>query len=77
VLIANGRKDRPTRIAPIVVSLGHEVIARESRSRTSQPVIARERHDVALVGLDEISEHMLGLARADQASTTAARRATR
>ena len=35
VLIANERKDRLALVAPIVVGLGHEVIARRSTSRTS------------------------------------------
>jgi hypothetical protein len=34
VLIANERKDRLALVAPIVVALGHEVIARGSRSKT-------------------------------------------
>ena len=29
VLIANERKDRPALVVPIVIGLGHEVIARE------------------------------------------------
>ena len=37
VLIANERKDRLALVAPIVVALGHEVIAREIESPTSAP----------------------------------------
>src|SRR5215213_8240961 len=48
VLIANERRDRLALVAPIVAALGHEVIA-------------RERPDVALVGLGESSDHALVL----------------
>jgi AmiR/NasT family two-component response regulator len=61
VLIANERKDRLALLAPIVVALGHEVIAREIEVEDVGPVTARERPDVALVGLGESSEHALGL----------------
>jgi AmiR/NasT family two-component response regulator len=58
VLIANERKDRLALVAPIVASLGHEVIAREIEV---DDVTARERPDVTLVGLGESSEHALSL----------------
>ena len=61
VLIANERKDRLALVAPIVVGLGHEVIAREIEVEDVGPVTARERPDVALVGLGESSEHALDL----------------
>jgi AmiR/NasT family two-component response regulator len=61
VLIANERKDRLELVAPIVAGLGHEVIAREIDVEDVGPVTARERPDVALVGLGESSEHALGL----------------
>jgi AmiR/NasT family two-component response regulator len=61
VLIANERKDRLALVAPIVAALGHEVIAREIEVEDVGPVTARERPDVALVGLGESSEHALGL----------------
>jgi AmiR/NasT family two-component response regulator len=61
VLIANERKDRLALVAPIVAGLGHEVIAREIDVEDVGPVTARERPDVALVGLGESSEHALGL----------------
>jgi AmiR/NasT family two-component response regulator len=61
VLIANERKDRLALLAPIVASLGHEVIAREVDIEDVGPVTARERPDVALVGLGESSAHALGL----------------
>jgi response regulator NasT len=61
VLIANERKDRLALVAPIVVSLGHEVIAREIEVEDVGMVTARERPDVALVGLGESSQHALDL----------------
>src|SRR3954468_7888490 len=61
VLIANERKDRLALVAPIVAALGHEVIAREIEVKDVGAVTARERPDVALVGLGESSEHALHL----------------
>ena len=61
VLIANERKDRLALVAPIVVALGHEVIAREIDVEDVGAVTAREQPDVALVGLGESSEHALDL----------------
>src|SRR5579884_1936791 len=61
VLIANERKDRLALVAPIVASLGHEVIAREINVEDVGPVTARERPDVALVGLGESSKHALDI----------------
>jgi response regulator NasT len=61
VLIANERKDRLALVAPIVAALGHEVIAREIDVADVGFVTARERPDVALVGLGQSSEHALGL----------------
>ncbi len=61
VLIANERKDRLALVAPIVTSLGHEVIAREIDVVDVGAVTARERPDVALVGLGESSQHALEL----------------
>jgi AmiR/NasT family two-component response regulator len=59
VLIANERTDRLALVAPIVVALGHEVIAREIDVAEVGAATARERPDVALVGLGEDSEHAL------------------
>jgi hypothetical protein len=59
VLIANERKDRLALVAPIVIALGHEVIAREIDVEDVGPVTARERPDVALVGLGKSSGHSL------------------
>jgi response regulator NasT len=61
VLIANERKDRLALVAPIVAALGHEVIAREIEVAGVGAVTARERPDVALVGLGGSSDHALGL----------------
>ena len=61
VLIANERKDRLALVAPIVASLGHEVIAREIEVSEVGRVTARERPDVALVGLGKSSKHALDL----------------
>jgi AmiR/NasT family two-component response regulator len=61
VLIANERKDRLELVVPIVAALGHEVIAREIEVEDVGAVTARERPDVALVGLGASSEHALDL----------------
>jgi AmiR/NasT family two-component response regulator len=61
VLIANERRDRLALVAPIVASLGHEVIAREIEVNDVGAVTARERPDVALVGLGASSDHALTL----------------
>src|SRR6187401_507976 len=58
VLIANERKDRLALVAPIVVALGHEVIAREIDVADVGAVTARERPDV---GLGASSAHALEL----------------
>jgi AmiR/NasT family two-component response regulator len=61
VLIANERKDRLAIVAPIVIALGHEVIAREIEVEDVAEVTVRERPDIALVGLGESSDHALEL----------------
>jgi AmiR/NasT family two-component response regulator len=61
VLIANERKDRLALVAPLVVGLGHEVIARDIEVEDVGTVTARERPDVALVGLGDSSRHALDL----------------
>jgi AmiR/NasT family two-component response regulator len=61
VLIANERRDRLALVAPIVAALGHEVIAREIEVNDVGAVTARERPDVALVGLGASSDHALTL----------------
>src|SRR5947199_6297781 len=59
VLIANERRDRLDLLAQVVASLGHEVIAREIYVKEVGAATARERPDVALVGLGISSEHAL------------------
>jgi AmiR/NasT family two-component response regulator len=61
VLIANERRDRLELLAQVVAGLGHEVIAREVEVSEVGAVTARERPDVALVGLGLSSEHALEL----------------
>jgi AmiR/NasT family two-component response regulator len=61
VLIANERRDRLELLAQVVAGLGHEVIAREIDVREVGAVTARERPDIALVGLGLSSEHALKL----------------
>ena len=51
VLIANERKDQLALVASAVANLGHGVIAREIDVKDVGVVTARERPDVALVGL--------------------------
>lgn len=61
VLIANQRADRLELLANVVTELGHEVIAREIHVKDVAAVTARERPDVAFVGLGESAEHALDL----------------
>jgi len=61
VLIANEKQSRLKILAQVVAGLGHEVIAREVDVQEVGAVTARERPDVALVGLGLSSEHALGL----------------
>lgn len=61
VLIANERRERLELLAQVVAGLGHEVIAREIDVTEVGAVTARERPDVALVGLGLHSEHALEL----------------
>ncbi len=61
VLIANERRDRLVVLAQVVGGLGHDVIAREIEVKDVGLVTARERPDVALVGLGASSDHALEL----------------
>ena len=61
VLIANEKLERLERLAPVVAGLGHEVIAQEISAAEVGAVTARERPDVALVGLGVDSQHALDL----------------
>jgi response regulator NasT len=59
VLIANEKRERLELLAKVVTGLGHDVIAREIDVKEVGAVTARERPDVALVGLGLSSEHAL------------------
>ncbi len=61
VLIANEKRERLELLAKVVIGLGHDVIAREIYVKEVGTVTARERPDVALVGLGESSAHALEL----------------
>jgi AmiR/NasT family two-component response regulator len=61
VLIANERPDRLALLASVVEGLGHEVIASEIHVSEVAAVTARDRPDVALVGLGASSDHALQL----------------
>ena len=61
VLIANEHSDRVALVAPILIAQGHEVLAREIDLEHIGAATARERPDVALIGLGESSEHALDL----------------
>jgi AmiR/NasT family two-component response regulator len=61
VLIANERQDRLAVVAPLVSSLGHEVIAREIRADEVGDLTKRIQPDVALVGVGHDVPHALGL----------------
>jgi AmiR/NasT family two-component response regulator len=61
VLIANEREDRLALVAATVAALGHDVIARAVDVDDVGAVTARDRPDVALVGLGESSDHALTL----------------
>ena len=61
VLIANEKRDRLELLAKVVIGLGHDVIAREIYVKEVAGATARERPDVALVGLGASSEHALEL----------------
>ena len=61
VLIANQRSDRLDHVSSVVVSLGHEVVARTIEVDEVASVTGRERPDVALVGLGDSGSHALEL----------------
>jgi response regulator NasT len=61
VLIANEKRERLELLAQVVIGLGHDVIAREIYVKEVGSATARERPDVALVGLGLSSEHALEL----------------
>jgi AmiR/NasT family two-component response regulator len=59
VLVANERQDRLSVVAAVVAGLGHEVLAPQIEVSEIGAVAARERPDVAIVGLGESSQHAL------------------
>ena len=61
VLIANERRERLELLAQVVIGLGHDVIAREIYVKEVGSTTARERPDVAIVGLGLSSQHALEL----------------
>ncbi len=61
VLIANEKRERLALLAKVVSSLGHDVIAREIYVKDVGAATARERPNVALVGLGSSSDHALDL----------------
>jgi AmiR/NasT family two-component response regulator len=61
VLIANERQERLAVVAPLVSSLGHEVIAREIRADEVGELTQRVQPDVALVGVGHDVHHALEL----------------
>jgi two-component system, response regulator / RNA-binding antiterminator len=61
ILIANEKRDRLELLAQVVIGLGHDVIAREIYVKDVGSATARERPDVAIVGLGLSSDHALEL----------------
>jgi AmiR/NasT family two-component response regulator len=61
ILIANEKRDRLEPLAQVVIGLGHDVIAREIYVKEVGSATARERPDVAIVGLGLSSDHALEL----------------
>jgi two-component system, response regulator / RNA-binding antiterminator len=61
ILIANERTERLAVVAPLVSSLGHEVIAREINSDEVGELTQRLQPDVALVGVGRDPHHALEL----------------
>jgi response regulator NasT len=61
VLIANEKRERLELLAQVVIGLGHDVIAREIYVNEVGSATARERPDVAIVGLGLSSQHALEL----------------
>ncbi len=61
VLAANERQDRLAEVVSLIENLGHEVIAPQIEVSEVGVVTAREKPDVAFVGLGESSQHALDL----------------
>jgi AmiR/NasT family two-component response regulator len=61
VMVANERSDRLDYVTELVVSLGHEVVARTLEVQDVGALTALELPDLALVGLGDNSKHALDL----------------
>jgi AmiR/NasT family two-component response regulator len=61
ILIANERAERLAVVAPLVTSLGHEVVAREINADEVGELTHRLQPDVALVGVGHDPHHALQL----------------
>jgi response regulator NasT len=61
VLIADGRGDRLHHVAETVASLGHEVLSQNAGLSDVGPATAELRPDVAMVIVEESTEHALGM----------------
>lgn len=63
VLIADERQDRLTQVAGVITSLGHTVVAEATDAGMVAALTSDELPDVAIVCLDESSQHALHLIR--------------
>jgi AmiR/NasT family two-component response regulator len=61
VLVADERTERAAEVIQAVVTLGHEIVARRTTLDQVGPVTAAERPDVAVVIVEEASDHALAL----------------
>src|SRR5437588_2887692 len=61
VLIANHRSERLAQVTTAVVGLGHEVLGRQVSLEEIGSATAAEKPDLAIVIVDESSEHALAL----------------
>ena len=60
-MLANQKLDRLELLATVIRDMGHEVVAHSISVSEVAALTARQRPDVAIVGLGESSEHALGL----------------
>src|SRR5213078_1929096 len=60
-LIANHRSERLDQVAEAVLGLGHDVLARRATLEEVGAATAAEKPDLAIVIVDESSEHALAL----------------
>ena len=61
VLVASEPRDRLAKLAALVISLGHDVIATHVQVSDVGPETARTQPDVAVVALGQNPEHALDL----------------